>query len=994
MRCVVPISAHTEEALQATCGKLAAAVKGMEIPNLANIAHTVTFNRSHNPKERPHRAGVVAADVNELVDRLTVLASGESDVAAPTGRVVGLTPKLAFVFTGQGSQTVGMGRGLFDTSLAFHTAMTECDRILTDNKLLPGGMALVDTLYGPEDACEQALSNAGFLQPALLSVEYSLAKLVEEELHVKPAVMMGHSLGEITACAVSGIYSLTDALTLAAVRGAAMGQVPAGQGGMAAVRLSKEELDVLLPEIAPSVSVAAVNAPGSSVISGPIEELKHCIATMKERGKKVKQLVVTHGFHSCQIEGALPKLRAAAMKLTARPPTEGITVISNVTGKVQTTLPDADYWVNHARGTVLFMDGAQSALKEGVNVFLELGPQPHLTVQLNGIAGGHKKPVAVVSTLQVGKDDAELIAAATGSLYNAGIPLDWERLAPSGNRIRLPATAMCGKQHWLDLKPTKQQLEAQRRSADPTGPVFRTVWKDEAVKAGKFDVKSCLVVGDKETSYVHEVVPELKKHKCVVGKLLAPLAELTTERLTAALKDREKWDAVIFVCKTNDYVQAPSALLRLLQAASSTRRATRLLILTRGVHNEKANTSGLDVNVSCQAGLWGLAKSARLEISKPLIHCADIDETSTRTGRDVVAELSCDTFGLDNVRLPGRNTGRRVERAEEMPQVPRSVKFTPPPGPIIITGGTGALGLQLSEWLIKRGSKKIILLSRRGKVGDNYKGLWETVQATAARLQAEVELQVCDISDQKQTEAMLKENAAGLKRGGFIHCAGILDDGLLRTQTEERYAGVLVPKVGGLLHALKDMMSRGIRPPLFLLFSSVTAYMGNVGQTSYGAANAMLDSIARQLRAAQVDCTSVQWGPWGGHGMAAFMDEDEGVNVVWKPLTGAVGWTALDTVCVHTQHFAPLPNTLPPIISSLYPGLLARRGPRDVRERLQVRQPEDVHGWTAVERKVLWRHGEGTRTLRLPSMLTGTHVTPFSPSASTHTHTAAAGARM
>ena len=902
VRCLVPISAHSSESLSQTCLKWAQAAKQAMAtgnPTLADFAHTAVHHRHHGKKERPYRAAVVAADLAELATRLTAVAEGTAMLGATSGQSVGLTPKVAFVFTGQGSQTVGMGMGLYETSPAFNEAMKECDAVCIAKKLLPGGVSLISKLYGDAEECEAALNDAGFLQPALLSVEYCLAKMVEKQLQVVPEMMIGHSLGEITACAAAGVYSLEDALTLAAARGKAMGAVPSGEGGMAAVRMEKAELEELLPQIAPSVSVAACNAPNSSVISGPIADLKTAIQKMKEMGKKVKQLVVTHGFHSCQIEGALPKLREAASKLKANPPRDGIQLVSNVTGKLMEKLPDAQYWVDHARGSVMFMEGVRSALATGVNVFLELGPQPHLTVQLNGILPTHKKPTAVVSTLQAGKDEAELLASAAGSLHNAGVVLPWDTLVPDGGRrVRLPTTAMCGEEHWLsELQPTKRQLECKRRENDPKGVVFSTEWKVTPLSGVATKLSTALLVSDGGLSFASELVSEFRKSGCAVSKVTAAPMDLSLQRLTAALEERDHWDAVIFSCVTNDYIHGTTALLRLMQACASVKRVSRLMILTTGVCDAKPTSSTLNISVACQAALWGFAKSARLETRNMLVQCCDIDSVAANTPQDVLSELRSDTFGLDNVRLASGGIGRRVERTVEVPKAPKGEKFVPPTGPVIITGGTGALGLQLSEWLVKRGCRKIILLSRRGKVADSYTKLWEMVQRTAQRFGADIELQVCDISDQQQTEEMITRNASGLRTGGFIHCAGVLDDGMLKFQNEERFAKVLVPKVGGLLHSLKFMMSKGIRPGLFLLFSSVTSYMGNVGQTSYGAANAILDSVARQLSASDIQCTSVQWGPWGGYGMAAFMDEADGVNNVWQPLTGTLGWGSFDTVC-------------------------------------------------------------------------------------------------
>eukprot|EP01063_Lacrimia_lanifica_P026877 TRINITY_DN3691_c1_g1_i6.p1 TRINITY_DN3691_c1_g1~~TRINITY_DN3691_c1_g1_i6.p1 ORF type:complete len:5023 (+),score=2068.97 TRINITY_DN3691_c1_g1_i6:290-15358(+) len=905
--CVVPISCHSQEALRRTASVWADAAEDAAASGahtLADVAHTATRFRHHG-SARPHRAAVAASSLKELAERLRKVAESMPDPCAPTGQAVTGTPKVAFVFTGQGSQSVGMGQGLFNTSTPFREAMQECDRILGEKDLL-GGKALVATLYGPAEACQTALASSGFLQAALLSVEYSLSRHVEQELGVTPQVLIGHSLGEITAAAVAGIYTLEEALTLAAHRGAAMAAIPAGQGAMAACRMGEEELKAFLASVAPKISVAAVNGPESCVISGPILDLKVAMSALKDKGRKVRQLVVTHGFHSAQIEPALERIRTVAETLQAKPARAGVEVVSNVTGEVMTELPDAQYWVDHARGSVLFMHGVHAALKSGVNVFYELGPQPNLTVQINMILSDHKKSVATVSTLQANKNDAELLAASAGALHNAGVPVRFGALVPEGRRVRLPPTALVGKEHWLDgIEVTKRQREAQLRDYEPKGVTFTTEWVEKPVGPATKVLGSALLVGD-EPAWFDEMAAELEGASCYAARVCGPMTDLTVAKVSEALGQRRKWDALVFHASTPDYIHAAFGLVKVLQAAQKTKRAERVLVVTHGVF-EKTKGTGLKIASACQASLWGLVRSARLEMRTPALQCVDCDPPSQQTdlgaalvevpaAHHIVAELKSEAFGDDDVRLPSATAPRMVSRAKELPAVPKGKRYTAPTGAILITGGTGALGLQLGDWLVARGARLVVLLSRTAKIPAENEPLYTRLQATAARHGAEVRLQKCDVSNPRHSEALVKEYVHELSSGGLVHCAGRLDDGLLPTQTNERFENVMVPKVGGLLHLLRHMMGRGVRPPLMLLFSSVTALMGNVGQTSYGAANAFLDSVAAQLQAAGIKCTSVQWGPWGGYGMAKFMEAHDAAANPWKLLTPSVGWGALDTV--------------------------------------------------------------------------------------------------
>eukprot|EP01065_Artemidia_motanka_P042179 TRINITY_DN560_c0_g2_i1.p1 TRINITY_DN560_c0_g2~~TRINITY_DN560_c0_g2_i1.p1 ORF type:complete len:4401 (+),score=1555.85 TRINITY_DN560_c0_g2_i1:207-13409(+) len=868
-RVLMPLSAHSEAALRATAKKWAVAVRCLRP---ASAARAAWIDRTHDPRLRRYRACVAGSTPDDLAASLAAVAEGDSDDVSFAGTAVGVQTRVALVFTGQGSQYPGMGKQLYDTNATFRACMQQADAAAK-------GLDLVSTLYGPESA--DALKRPGFLQPALVALEYALARVMMDDYGVEPVVLMGHSLGEISACAVAGVLSLEGAIQLAAARGDAMSCVPVGRGAMAATRANQEELEAVIADAAPAASVAAVNGARSCVVSGPTDAVERVVAALAARGIKAKQLVVTHGFHSSEVDACLPALRAAASQIEHKPPQDGLVVVSNLTGKPLESVPNAEYWVSHARGAVLFASGVQSAVRDlSCNVLVEVGPQPHLSVQLDAIAAesGWKRPVAVVPTLKSGAVDESRVLRAVAALFVAGVPLP-SSLVPTAPRVRLPATALVGDRHWIDCDPTQKQLEAAEAAKLPSGAIYESQWTALPAPSapGSQGPPTVLVIG------CEAIAAEAERQSGFVRRLA------TAEELDSVLAEREQWDAVVLghdrLTGPSDVVAASAALLALLQAVvRQPKRCPRVAVVTTGAHSESPDPAA--------AAMWGFARSARLELPRSVrLQCIDVDSPSPAQG--VLREIRGPAFGTDFSRLCAGQ--RLVERVVPVPAGTPSA-FAAPAGTTLITGGTGALGLQLAAWLIGRGAEHVVLLSRSGRVADANQRLYAVAQRQAEVSGAQLSVEKCDVVDPAAAEDCFSRHAAGLRNGGVVHCAGILDDGLLRGQTAERVGGVITPKVAGAVNIMRQLERHGIQPHLLLLFSSVTALMGNVGQVAYGAANAALEAFATEARRKGIPAAAVQWGPWAGHGMAANLEREKGGTSIWVPLTVEEGWGALDTV--------------------------------------------------------------------------------------------------
>nr|UPI48943.1 type I polyketide synthase [Micromonospora sp.] len=408
----VLLSAKTEPALREQATRLRDFVSENPDVAVADIAHTLASGRSH----LPHRAGVVATTTVDLIERLHDL----QPATASSGKV-------AFLYSGQGAQHAGMGRGLYETFPVFAEALdAACDHL--EPRLLQ--IMFADD---PEE-----LNQTLHTQPALFAFQTALHALLLD-WGITPHFLLGHSLGELTAAHTSGTLSLADAAALVTARARAMHDTPAG--AMAAVNASPDEI---APTLTDGVSIAAVNTARGTVVSGRPEPVQRIVQRWKDQGTRTRLLTTSRAFHSPLMDRAAGPLTEAARGLTHRQGT--VSVISNLTGRpVEHT---SGYWAEHLLGTVDYHRAVQYLDQQGVTTFIEIGPDATLTALTSDTTAA-----ATIALQNPKQPQATALLTGITRAHDSGTAVDWSKVLPTGRHADLPTYPFERRRYWLDARP-------------------------------------------------------------------------------------------------------------------------------------------------------------------------------------------------------------------------------------------------------------------------------------------------------------------------------------------------------------------------------------------------------------------------------------------------------------------------------------------------------------------------------------------------------------
>ncbi|WP_327091567.1 SDR family NAD(P)-dependent oxidoreductase [Nonomuraea sp. NBC_01738] len=866
------LSGRTEPALREQARRLHRHLGARPELDPRDVAGSLALTRA----ALEHRAVIVGANREELLDGLDVLAAGGEARGIVTGSAVE-EAKVAFVFPGQGSQWAGMADELRATSPVFAARMAECEAALAP--------------YVELSASERV----EVLQPRLWAVMVSLAELWRS-YGVRPAAVVGHSQGEIAAAVVAGVLSLEDGARVVALRSRALSEI-SGRGGMVSVARPESEVRLLIAAWG-GLSVAAVNGPSSVVVAGDVASLDALVEVCSADGVRAKRVPVDYASHCAHVEAIRDEIMAALDGITPR--SAGIPLVSTVTGEpLDTTTMDAAYWYGNLRGTVRFDQAVNRLHQDGHDVFIEVSPHPVLISGIEELA----EDAAAIGTLRRGEGGGRRFLESLAAAHAHGVPIDRAALVPAAHHVELPTYAFQRSRYWLDvrLSPTAA-LEAvgdspfwQAVERQDVPGLTRTLGVEPGALDAVLPALSAWHARRRDGAAIDSWRYDIRWQPVTASSAPAPghwlavlpdgvpgaeewLAALEGEGFTFTRVSPEvsglaevlgDWvpDGVLSLLALDERplpgrVDVPAgfaATVELTQALVELGIGVPLWCLTSG-----AVSAGRADHVTrpFQALVWGFGRVAALEHPDTWGGLVDLPPgehggrlpgmlrsvLTGATGEDQVAVRTTGIFGRRLVRSP--------LGSEELRPVSRTG------GSALITGGTGALGGHVARWLAREGVAHLLLLSRRG---EDAPGAAE-LRTELVELGADVTIAACDASNRDALAQAIASIPAEHPLRTVVHTSAVIDDAVIAALTTDQLERALRAKatVAVNLHEL----TRDLDLDAFVLCSSVAGTLASSGVGNYAPANAFLDAFAHHRRSLGLPATSIAWGAWDGGGLA------------------------------------------------------------------------------------------------------------------------------
>ncbi|RKF16922.1 SDR family NAD(P)-dependent oxidoreductase [Roseovarius spongiae] len=907
---VLCLSGRSKAALDANAAALAAHLRAHPDQPLADVAWTLKEGREGFDKRR-----VLVAETHE--DAAALLDSADPQRIFTHDRL-GARPEVVFMFPGGGAQYPGMARDLYETEPVFAEWM---DRGFAH--LEPQLDYDIRALWLPEPGQEEAAANAlrkpSVQLPLIMITEYALAQLWMS-WGVRPAALVGHSMGENTAACLAGVMRFEDCIDLVLLRGRLFDSVPAG--GMLSVSLPLAELEPLIGE---DLDIASVNAPGLCAVSGSNAALEELAARLESAEIDHQRVAIDIAAHSRMLAPILGEFRAFLQGLDLRPPQ--IPFASNRSGAPITDAQamDPEYWVQQLRNTVHFAQCIDT-LATSDRVFLEVGPGKALSslAQMSEAL----KPGQVMSTLRhpdhAIADDAYFLGVI-GRLWACGLDADWGQIWGEArrNRVLLPGYQFQRSRYFIEPAAAAPAQEALARTEDMSDWGYRPVWRP-ALAPCEFEVASDLgppldwLIFADEAGVAQPVIDALRAG----GHFMSVVRSGDSFRrrgpgdyVLSPEQGREGYEALLsalasegrlpdriahFWLVTAQETYRPGSsfhdrnmehgflsLLHLAQAMGGAAMpdACHLSVIANGavqVRDEPLNHP----EKACALGPVGViprefpnVTAALLDIELPpaapprrlLRRAAAADDLAPRLLEDLLAEPTNDIAALRGAR--------RFTQALR----PAPLAATPDAAPLkqggtyLVTGGLGGIGMAIARDLARGCAANIVLLSRSPLP---ERGDWDSVPSTSragARIAAlrgiedlggqvmTLEADVTDIARMQEARAQILDRFGRLD--GIFHAAGRIDDAPILAKDDAGVANVLAPKIGG-LRVLDAVFPDG-DVDLMVLFSSTSTWTRPAGQADYVAANAYLDAYAASRRGGATRVVAIDWGVWADTGMAA-----------------------------------------------------------------------------------------------------------------------------
>ena len=911
---LLTISARTDAALDRASADLMKHLRENEALDLADAAFTLHVGR----KAFARRRTLVVTDRADAITALEKLDPQRvSTHSTPPG-----TPSLVFMLPGGGAQHPRMAFDLYASEPVYRE---EVDRCLA--RLEPRLAAQVRNCLFPDadhfEEAAQEFERPSIQLPALFTTEYALAKLWMS-FGLKPAAMIGHSLGENTAACLAGVLSLEDALGLVALRGRLFETVQ--EGGMLGVSLPPDELKPLLGD---ELALAVVNAPALCVASGPKSAIDALERTLVAREIDCTRIRISIAAHSSLVEPILPQFGAYLRGIALNAPK--IPFVSNLTGTwiTDAQATDPQYWVDHLRNTVRFSDGVKKLLEADDRFLLEVGPGNTLSslARLHGNAALGKRVCASLRHRDEAISDVAFLLGVLGKLWGAGAKIDWKAFHAGERRLRvpLPTYPFEHQRYWIEpgvpVHTASASSNVLKKKSDVADWFYTPAWKKKERPAAPASERMRWLVFLNEVEFGSSLATELEASgaEVITVQIGESFKRLDDTAYAIAPEERADYFALIEDLEQRALLPDRIAHTWLVTESEATPVTTTffhrmeergfysLLFLAQALGNATLDKSvhiGVVSNGMQRVANETLRHPAKATVLGPCrvipqelpdIGCTSVDVVlpdarSAKARAKSTADLA--RAIASELTTPSNDALVALRGDERFVQTYEPVRLDPPAavparlregGVYLITGGLGGIGLVLAECLAKRVHAKLVLVARGALPERERWSAWldehSEQHPTSKKIRkllklealgGEVMFAAADVANIEQmTQVFAQARARFGALNGVIHAAGVIDDGVIQEKTPASVDKVFTPKVHGTL--LLESLLKDVELDLFVSFSSTSSILGPAGQVDYTAANAFLNAVA-QRRATTSKKTynvAINWGIWREVGMAA-----------------------------------------------------------------------------------------------------------------------------
>ena len=899
---IVTLSAKTQQALKATESRLAAFIDQNKQSNLADVAFTLAVGR----KTFQYRSTFICQSLEQLHAQLS---SQDTEKLKLTSLKNSESPRVAFLFPGQGTQYVGMGISLYNTEPIFRDIVDYCAA-----RLQPLVNFDLRDFFNPEKSTDPTLlrliHETWITQPLLFVTEYALAKLW---MHwcVKPFAMLGHSLGEYVAACLSGVFELDTALTLIAHRGRLVWSLP--QGSMLAVAQPASQLDI---STFSDISIASINEDGGVVVAGPTQSIKKLADKLTAQQLTCTTLQTSHAFHSSMLDPILEEFRHVVRQHKLSAPL--IPFVSNVTGTWITAdeAQSADYWVKHLRAPVQFAAGAATLSTESQLVCLEVGPKSILS-RLVKRRQNSQQLRAIITSLDTDRlPEDKGVFDALAKLWNTGVPVSWDRFYEQDqlSRVSLPTYPFERKRHWIDAPKPGSTIQ----NDDLTGrrpleewfylPHWRPTVYPEALNIEEFaqDKRVWLIFAN-ESTLCQSLLHTLNRYNQEVIQVTSgtQFKKISETAFVVSPRHRDDYDALIKQLRQKNIykvVHCWSLDVHENSAAQPDQEFLNfethqeqgfysLMNISHALANLIPTDQSIDITVVAdrlhdvygtghgspgKATLIGPSLVIPQEVLQITIHCIDLALANSNTNRIVAKVLSEIENGSLDPMVAYRGDQRLVPSYQRVQL--KNPKGLPSAltdkGVYLITGGLGKVGLTFARYLGEKACARLCLVSRTTlPERDQWKDicakglpLSETIQTILSIEKSGAEILVLsgDVANPSSLANCFSTCVTHFgKVNGVFHAAGAPS---LVTPFVD-----LTPEVINEHYSTKVFGTFGLKaifeqyPVDFCcLISSSSAVLGGLGYAAYSAANIFLDHFValENSRQEETRWLSIDWDAW------------------------------------------------------------------------------------------------------------------------------------